>query len=200
MPLFIIPSGYAYSKQSKKLWQVQSYRTVSPIAVFPLLSFGDQTESVFSFFLTLRLLGFSALSEKSIRNVYLMGQIAMEQHVYHFEGHNLQAAMAPIRFVLKHRGWKRKMSMSELCDGDVQNCISPDIHFFMSLYFGCQSLHIYCLKSLQFAPSILQKTKQLPSNINTWRMVAFHGGLCRTLGSWSSYTKLQSPLGCKSQF
>lgn len=40
------------------------------------------------------------------------------------------------------------MPVSELCDGDVQNCISPVIHFFMSLYFGCQSLYIYCLKSL----------------------------------------------------
>lgn len=165
----------------KELWQVQSYRTVSPIAVFPLLSFGDQTESVFTFFLTLRLLGFSVLSEKSIRNVYLMGQIAMEQHVYHFEGHNLQAAMAPIRFVLKLRGWKRKMPMSEMCDGDVQNCISPDTHFFMSLYFGCQSLHICCLKSLEFTTSILKKAKQLASTVNAWRKVAFHGGLCRNL-------------------
>jgi len=37
-----------------------------------------------------------------------MGQIAMEQHVYHFEDHNLQAAMAPICFFFKTQRLKKK--------------------------------------------------------------------------------------------
>lgn len=163
MPLFILPSGCAYSKQSKgALTSSVSQNSISYCCFPSPVLWGSNWISFHFFFLTLRLLGFSVLSEKSIRNVYLMGQIAMEQHVYHFEGHNLQAAMAPIRFVLKHRGWKRKMSMSAICDGDVQNCISPDTHFFMSLYFDCQSLHICCLKSLQFTTSSLKKTKPQP--------------------------------------
>lgn len=104
----------------------------------------------FHFFLTFVIIRFLGFVRKIHQKCLSHGQIAMEQRVYHFKGHNPQAVVAPIQFVLKHKHWKKKMPMSETCDRDVQSGPSPDIRFFMSQHFDPQWLYIYCqtLRSL----------------------------------------------------
>lgn len=95
LSLFITWRMYLFKRPQRAL-TICAASGESSFALF--LSFiRDHSELVFTFFLclTLQLLALLALSEKSIGNVYLLGQISGKQHVYHFKGCNPKAAPGP---------------------------------------------------------------------------------------------------------